>query len=81
MVPKWLSNLLGNHMPVSSTDTVQDALNEHRREAEYANIQGDISLEEVRRIREESKEVHQEVKRTLKENHFADLMMRALESR
>lgn len=81
MVPKWLAKLLGNQMPASPTDTVQEALDEQRKEAEYANIQGDISLEEVRRIRQESKEVHREVRRTLKENHFADLMMRALESR
>lgn len=81
MVPKWLAKLLGRPMPASPTDRVQETLDQRRREAEYANIQGDITLDEVRKIREESKKVNQAVRKTLRENHFADLMMRALESK
>lgn len=56
-------------------------IEQQRIEAQEANDKADCDLAEVRRIRSESQEIHKQVKRTLKENHFADLMLRALENR
>lgn len=63
------------------TNYVQEALEARRKEAEEANAQGDVSLAEAKRIRIESHVIHTQVKKTLRENHFADLMLRALEPR
>lgn len=54
---------------------------EQRRELEEAKRHGQVILDEVKAIRSEAVKANTQVKKTLRENHFADLMMRAMESR
>lgn len=60
-------------------DSVTKLLEEHREAAQISNLSGDSQLEEMKSIRDTSKESHSKLKKIREENHLAELMLRAMQ--
>lgn len=80
MVLDWLKRKLGADV-YPTEQHMDEVYEEHRRSVEEANVIVSEQLEEVRQVRKESQDVHRRMTRLREENHFADMMARALGTR
>lgn len=78
MIPTWLKRKLGIMHP-TARDEVREALDRHLDQATESNIEASKTLSEVREIRPAARDAHERMTRLREENHFADLMTRALQ--